>query len=104
MKYNYCPVCGEKLPPHHFGKLCKNCAKKEFTKKAVGTVVAVGITAAVGAGVYYYVKHHKKEVAGAAAALATKALELELHKLAEEPKIMLDLAKQVYRAKEKIPA
>ena len=74
MKYNYCPVCGEKLPKHHFGKMCKNCARKEFKKQAVRTALIVGIAAGAGTAAYFYVKNHKKEVANAASALPVRHL------------------------------
>ena len=104
MKYNYCPVCGEELPPHHRGKLCKKCAKKELGKKAVTALVCAGIGAAVGYGTYYYVTRHKKEVAARLQDFATKAVEIELRKLANEPKQFLELARTLYQAKDKIPA
>ena len=99
MKYNYCPVCGEKLPKHHFGKMCKNCARKEFKKQAVRTALIVGIAAGAGTAAYFYVNNHKKEVANAASALASQALALQAKKLSAEQKLWMEAAKQVFRIK-----
>ena len=96
MKYNYCPVCGEKLPPHHHGKLCKNCSKKEFKKKAITAVVLTGVAVGAGAGVYYYVKNHKKEVTQYAKDLAATALALELKKISSDAKLLTEVAKSAY--------
>ena len=101
MKYNYCPVCGEKLPPHHLGKLCKNCAKKEFKKKAITAVVLTGIAAGAGAGVYYYVKNHKKEVTEYAKDLASMALAVEMKKLSSDAKALAEVAKNAYELTKK---
>ena len=93
MKYNYCPICGEELPNHYHGKFCKNCAKKEFRKKAIKTAVITGFVVGAGALGWYYVKHHKKEVAKAATKLASQALALEAKKIALEKGALLDAAK-----------
>ena len=99
MKYNYCPVCGEKLPKHHIGKLCKNCRKKEFKKQAVKTVVLVGLVAGAGTAAYFYVKDHKKETASAASKLAAQALALQAKRLQAEQKLMTEAAKRVSELK-----
>ena len=92
MRYNYCPICGKELVPHHIGKLCPDCAKKQFKRKLIRTAVVTGLIGAAGAGTYYYVTHHKKEVAQAAEKLASEALALELKRLAATTKILIDTA------------
>ena len=94
MKYNYCPICGEKLPPHHLGKLCKNCSTEQLKKKIVGTVVLTGVAAAAGIGAYYYVKNHKKEVKEGAEKLAGLALAYQFKRLNNEKDALIEVAKQ----------
>jgi hypothetical protein len=99
VKYNYCPVCGEKLPKYHLGKLCKNCRKKEIKEQAIRTAVICTVVAGAGTAAYFYVKHHKKEVAQATAKLASKALELQAKKVYAEQKLLLEAARHVSKAK-----
>ncbi len=99
MKYNYCPICGEKLPKHHIGKLCKTCARKQFKKQAIKTVLLVGLAAGAGTAAYFYVKDHKKETAAAASKLAGQALALQAKKLEAEQKLLLEAARRASQLK-----
>ncbi len=103
MKYNYCPVCGEKLPPHHIGKMCRNCARKDFKKKVIAGTVILGVGAASAAAAYYYVRSHKEEVASAAKDLAELAVASEIKKLANDTGAVVDFARNVYRLAQKQP-
>lgn len=93
MRYNYCPICGEKLPPHHLGKYCKNCSRKVFAKKAIRTVVLTGVVAGLGVGAYYYVKNHKKQTIETAQKLASMALAYEAKKLASNKDALLEVVR-----------
>ena len=104
MKYNYCPVCGDELPPHHLGKLCGKCARKEFVKSAVKTVVIAGVAVAVGAGAYYYVTTHKKETARAAEQLASSLVTLQMKKLQAEQKLLKEASKTAQKLLERSDA
>ena len=93
MKYNYCPICGEKLPRHHLGKYCKDCSKKIMKKKVIGAVVVTAAAAAAGTGAYFYVKHHKKEVKEAAQQLASAALAYKVKQLNNDKDALLEVVK-----------
>ena len=45
MKYQYCPICGEKLPERHHGKYCKKCNAKMRRKKLLRTAIVLGVVA-----------------------------------------------------------
>ncbi len=94
MKYNYCPICGEKLPPHHLGKYCRECSKKIIRDRVITTVVLTTVAAAAGVGVYYYVKNHKKEVKEAAQELAATAFNYKIKQLANDKDALIEVAKQ----------
>jgi hypothetical protein len=93
MKYNYCPVCGEKLPPHHIGKCCNNCTKKIIKDRVVTTLVVTTVAAAAGVGLYYFVKSHQEEVKETAQELASVALNYKVKQLANDTGALLEVAK-----------
>ena len=94
MKYNYCPICGEKLPAHHIGKYCNNCTKKIIKDRVVTTLVVTTVAAAAGAGLYYFVKTHQKEVKETAQELASVAFNYKVKQLANDTGALLEVAKQ----------
>ncbi len=98
MKYNYCPICGEKLPPHHLGKYCKTCSRKVFTKKVIRTAVVTGVVVGAGVGAYFYVKHHKKQTLESAQKLASMALAYEMKKIANNKDALLEVARSAGKA------
>ena len=93
MKYNYCPICGEKLPKHHLGKYCNECSKKIIKKKVVVGVVVTAAAAAAGAGAYFYVKNHKEEVKQAAQELASAAFAYKVKQLNNDKDALIEVAK-----------
>ena len=62
MKYHYCPICGEALPPKHRGKYCKECAAKERKKKLLRTAICMGVAVGVGAITVTVVSAKKKVI------------------------------------------
>ena len=62
MRYQFCPLCGKELSPHHHGKYCKECAAEQRRKTAKRVAIAAGVTVAVGAAAVGVAAYKNKRI------------------------------------------